>query len=50
MCCLSRYEKYLGEAKRSGIKKGAVTGMTMGALWFVIYCDYALGTLMVVIC
>jgi hypothetical protein len=40
---LYRYEKHLGEAKLSGIKKGAAGGFTMGMLWFLIYCAYALG-------
>ncbi|CAF1014116.1 unnamed protein product [Rotaria sordida] len=38
-----RYEKYLGEAKKNGIKKGAISGFTMGCVWFFIYCAYALG-------
>ncbi|CAF2682116.1 unnamed protein product [Rotaria sp. Silwood2] len=37
-----RYEKHLDEAKRSGIKKGAISGVTMGFVWFTIYCAYAL--------
>jgi len=40
---LYRYEKHLGQAKTSGIKKGAMTGLTMGTMWFIIYCEYALG-------
>jgi hypothetical protein len=40
---LYRYESHLGEAKLSGMKKGAVTGFTMGSVWFFIYCAYALG-------
>jgi hypothetical protein len=40
---LYRYEKHLEEAKTSGIKKGAMTGFTMGSVWFLIYCAYALG-------
>jgi hypothetical protein len=35
--------KHLDEAKKSGIKKGAVTGLTMGTVWCLIYCSYALG-------
>ena len=40
---LYRYEEHLGEAKKSGIKKGAVNGFTMGLVWSLIYCAYALG-------
>jgi ABC-type multidrug transport system fused ATPase/permease subunit len=40
---LYRYEQHLGEAKRSGIKKGAINGFTMGLVWFLIYCSYSLG-------
>jgi hypothetical protein len=40
---LYRYEKHLGEAKRNGIKKGAMNGLTIGSVWFLIYCAYALG-------
>jgi len=40
---LYRYESHLGEAKISGIKKGAMTGFTVGTMWFFIYCAYALG-------
>lgn len=49
MLNLSRYEKHLSEARKSGIKKGAVVGMTMGALWFVVYCEYALGIVIIVL-
>ncbi|CAF3736730.1 unnamed protein product [Rotaria magnacalcarata] len=38
-----RYEKYLGDAKKNGIKKGGINGFTMGTVWFLIYCAYALG-------
>ncbi|CAF3502579.1 unnamed protein product [Rotaria sp. Silwood1] len=38
-----RYEQHLGEAKRNGIKKGAINGFTMGSVWFFIYCAYSLG-------
>lgn len=43
MFCIYRYEGFLGDAKKSGIKKGAVNGVTMGMVWFLIYCAYALG-------
>jgi hypothetical protein len=39
----NRYEKYLGEARINGIKKGAVGGFTMGLVWCLIYFAYALG-------
>ncbi|CAF4527832.1 unnamed protein product, partial [Rotaria magnacalcarata] len=26
-----------------GIKKGGINGFTMGTVWFLIYCAYALG-------
>ncbi|CAF1420960.1 unnamed protein product [Rotaria sordida] len=38
-----RYEQHLDEAKRNGIKKGVINGATMGLLWFIICCTYALG-------
>ena len=44
MPVLNRYEKNLGEAKKSGIKKGAINGLTIGFLWLTVYCTYALGT------
>jgi hypothetical protein len=37
-----RYEKHLTSAKISGIRKGALNGILMGALWFIIFCTYAL--------
>ncbi|CAF3084747.1 unnamed protein product [Rotaria sp. Silwood2] len=36
-------EHHLGDAKKNGIKKGAINGFTMGCVWFFIYCAYALG-------
>ncbi|CAF1145696.1 unnamed protein product [Adineta ricciae] len=38
-----RYEYHLDEAKKSGIRKGAISGSSMGLVWFLIYCAYALG-------
>ncbi|CAF1942165.1 unnamed protein product [Rotaria magnacalcarata] len=38
-----RYEKYLRSAKISGIRKGALNGALMGAIWFLVFCTYALG-------
>ena len=38
-----RYVKYLDDAKRSGIKKGAFNGLTIGVVWCLIYCAYGLG-------
>jgi hypothetical protein len=40
---LYRYEKHLDEVKRSGIKRGAIHGFTMGIMWLLIYSAYALG-------
>ncbi|CAF3678455.1 unnamed protein product [Rotaria sp. Silwood1] len=37
-----RYEKHLDEAKRNGIKKGIINGVTMGSVRFIIFCAYAL--------
>ena len=42
---VNRYEKNLGEAKKSGIKRGAGNGLARGFSWFVIYSSYALGIL-----
>ncbi|CAF1022109.1 unnamed protein product, partial [Didymodactylos carnosus] len=39
----ARYERHLNSARDFGIKKGAFNGLTMGFLWFVIFCAYALG-------
>ncbi|CAF4895872.1 unnamed protein product [Rotaria sp. Silwood1] len=38
-----RYEKHLDEAKINGIKKGAISGIFIGTLWFFSFCSYALG-------
>ena len=43
MTVVYRYEKHLDEAKRNGIKRGAVNGLTMGFMWFLVFCIYALG-------
>lgn len=40
--CFDRYEKHLRSAKISGIRKGAFNGALMGAIWFLIFCIYAL--------
>ncbi|CAF4425289.1 unnamed protein product, partial [Rotaria magnacalcarata] len=37
-----RYEQHLEDAKKSGIKKGAINGITIGTVWFLIYGAYAL--------
>ncbi|CAF3763845.1 unnamed protein product [Rotaria socialis] len=37
-----RYEKHLEDAKKNGIKKGAINGITIGTVWFLIYGAYAL--------
>ncbi|CAF3377225.1 unnamed protein product [Rotaria socialis] len=38
-----RYEKHLQSAKISGIRKGGLNGGLMGAIWFLVFCTYALG-------
>ncbi|CAF1001736.1 unnamed protein product [Adineta steineri] len=38
-----RYKQYLNEAKERGIRKGAANGLSLGVLWFIFYCSYALG-------
>jgi len=38
-----RYEQYLDDAKKSGIRKSAVDGITNGFLLLLIYCIFALG-------
>ncbi|CAF5047790.1 unnamed protein product, partial [Rotaria sp. Silwood1] len=38
-----RYEKHLDEAKINGIKKGAISGIFIGTMWFFSFCSYALG-------
>ncbi len=40
---LARYASKLENAKKFGIKKGFISGLLMGFLWFVIFCMYALG-------
>ena len=37
-----RYEERLGDAQVYGIKKAVYGGGSMGAVWFIIYCVYAL--------
>ncbi|CAF0877399.1 unnamed protein product, partial [Didymodactylos carnosus] len=39
----TRYERHLDAARDFGIKKGAFNGVTLGFVWFVIFCAYALG-------
>jgi hypothetical protein len=38
-----RYEQYLDDAKKSGIRKSAVDGITNGFILLLIYCIFALG-------
>lgn len=38
-----RYKDNLGEARAFGIKKGFSNGLSMGFVWMVIFCSYALG-------
>lgn len=37
-----RYDANLVHAKRAGVKRGLVTGVGMGLMWFLIYAAYAL--------
>jgi len=39
-----RYEQYLDDARKCGIKKGFVGGIKMGVTQFLIFCIYMLGT------
>ena len=36
------YETHLKTAKMSGIRKGALNGILMGAIWFFLFCTYSL--------
>ncbi len=38
-----RYEQYLDDARKSGIKKGFANGVTSGVTSLLLYCIYALG-------
>lgn len=38
-----RYEKFLTKAKNVGYKKGILTALVTGLLFFVIFSGYALG-------
>ncbi len=38
-----RYERYLNDAKKSGVKKSAVDGITNGFILLLIYGIFALG-------
>ena len=40
---LARYASKLENANKFGIKRGFISGLLMGFLWFVIFCMYALG-------
>ncbi|CAF3161370.1 unnamed protein product [Rotaria sp. Silwood2] len=39
----NRYEKHLSSARISGIRKGGLNGLLMGAVWLLVFCTYALG-------
>ncbi|KAG7166971.1 ATP-dependent translocase ABCB1-like [Homarus americanus] len=39
---VGRYEANLGHAKRAAVKRGLVTGIGMGLMWFFIYAAYSL--------
>ena len=36
------YETHLQSAKMKGIRKGALNGILMGAIWFFLFCTYSL--------
>ncbi|XP_041365768.1 ATP-dependent translocase ABCB1-like isoform X2 [Gigantopelta aegis] len=40
---IERYTENLKDAKSYGIKKGFSTGLSMGFVWLIIFCSYALG-------
>ncbi|KAK7086306.1 tRNA N6-adenosine threonylcarbamoyltransferase [Halocaridina rubra] len=39
---VERYDKNLVHAKKAGVKRGLVTGIGMGLMWFIIYAAYSL--------
>lgn len=39
---VERYDANLVHARRAGVKRGLVTGVGMGLMWFLIYAAYAL--------
>ncbi|CAD7078234.1 unnamed protein product [Hermetia illucens] len=39
---LQRYQVKLGPAEKSGVRKGLISGIGGGTMWFLIYCCYAL--------
>ncbi|CAF5024863.1 unnamed protein product, partial [Rotaria sp. Silwood1] len=40
---IQRYEQYLDDAKKCGIRKGVTSGITIGIKYFLLFCTYALG-------
>ncbi|CAF4126879.1 unnamed protein product, partial [Rotaria sordida] len=40
---IQRYEQYLDDAKKCGIRKGVTTGIITGVTYFLLFCTYALG-------
>lgn len=42
-CFLFRYEKNLVEARDLGVRKGLINGASMGIVWLIVFCAYALG-------
>lgn len=40
---LFRYNGYLDEVKKSGIKKGIIVGWLIGLVFLVVFCAYGLG-------
>jgi hypothetical protein len=39
---LLRYEKHIESARKQGIKKGAVTGIIIGSMYFILFGSHAL--------
>jgi hypothetical protein len=40
-----RYEQYLDDSRKCGIKKGLASGITTGVTLFLLFCTYILGTI-----
>ncbi len=40
---MNRYEQYLDDVRKCGIKKGVMNGIKIGITYFLIYCIYMLG-------
>ena len=38
-----RYDQHLSKAQKTGIQKGAIAGICLGFIRFIIFCTYAVG-------